>query len=115
MPRGRGVLVQGAAHRHVEQLAAATDREDRDVQLECRPGERHLARIGSRRGALADSGIDLAVADRIDIVAADEDETVEPVQDSPCIGGVVMREQHGQASGVEHRLRVLGAERVQIG
>ena len=109
------VLMQGAPHGDVEHLAAAADREQRDVEVERCPGERLVAGIGTRRHAVVDAEIVLAVGGRGDIVAAHEDQAVESFEHTPRVSRIVVRKQHWQPAGVDHRLRVLGAKCVQVG
>ena len=94
----RQVLVERAAAGDVEHLHPAADAEQRHVALERAPRQRELEAVALGPGALR-LGVRLgAVAGRVDVGAAGEDQPVEQVEQPVGIGlgGVVGRQQQRQ-------------------
>ena len=97
------VLLQRAAHRHVQHLHAAADREHRHVRGECSPNDRQLNLV-----VLGDDAVQLLgrrflpVVAGVDVAAAVEHHRVDPPQQ---IGDVLDQRQDGR----QHQRRPAGA------
>ncbi len=102
------VLEQRAAERDIEYLHSAADAEHRQIALDRAADQRDLGLVSLRNDALGRRVGLGAVHSRIDIVAAGEDQPVDPVKD---LGGVfydlrVGRDHDRQSAGALDRVDV---------
>ena len=106
------VLVQGAAHRHVDQLQSSTDTEHRDLGFERSAQHVELELIASWvRWVVVGRRIALASESQwVDVFATGEQEPIEVPGVDAWIG--VRRKVHRHATGSEHAAGVVGVEPV---
>jgi hypothetical protein len=105
---GREILVQGAAAGHVDQLHPAADTEDRQPVSQ-RGREQLQLRLVALGVDAAGPGVRLgAVAGRVDVAAAGEDQPVQAAQGPRDAGH--RRQQHGDTARLGDLVDVAGGQ-----
>ncbi len=102
---GADVLVETAAHGHVEELGAATYRQYRFALGERPPHEQQLGPVARRVGPLAVRAARLAVRARVHVHAAGQEQTVDPLVDPAECGLIALEERNDprdRTDGHEH-------------
>src|SRR5207248_4257134 len=98
---------------HVELLHAQADPEDGDFAVEDAGQQVAVGVLAAGRHRVDGGGQALAVAPRVHVRPAGEDDPGEPVEDRVEVGEVVppqRREQDGQPAGGDDRVEVPGVE-----
>ena len=101
------VLDQRAAERHVHQLMAAGDTEDRQARLERGPDQRQFEVVPFGIDAVDLRGRGLAIPTGLDVAAAGNQEAVDALERRGDEVGAQHRQDDRHSPGVDHAVDVV--------